>query len=179
MSVVVIRKEQEDYPFKFLSPERYDVQGALELISMMYEAVARQEGPSEIMTIQELVNSTIDVFRKERYARMIIHGDYEDEDSMFDIHGDTLCTYFNELSEEEGVSLGDFLDKICEETDTLVSHTGTYFENFCYDVRYALGSLGLVYYNLGIFVRDYPHGQKEDHIPMSAYLKNSVVKEVW
>jgi hypothetical protein len=179
MAVLVIHTEQEDYPFKFLSPERYDVQGALELVSEMYEHVAQREGPWDIMTIHELIMSTIGVFRKERYARMILHGDYDDEEISLDIHGDQLCTYFNELSENEGLSLGDFLDRICDETEGFTSLMGTYVQNYYHDVRYALGRMGLVYFDVGEPIRSYPFEQRAKHAPISDYLRNAVVKEVW
>lgn len=179
MSVLVIRTEQEDYPFKFLSPERYDMQGALELIGGMYAWVAQQEGPIDIMTIYELVHSSIDIFIKERYARMIIHGDYETDEFSFGAGGDEICAYFTHLSEEENMSLGEFLDKLCEETHASFSVNETYFKNFYHDVRYALSLWGLTYYDMDGSVASYRYFYKEDTLPPSAFLKNSVVKEVW
>jgi hypothetical protein len=178
MTVLVIRKGIEKYPFTFLSEERYSTEEAFQLICEMYEWIAR-EGPMEIMSIYHLIHSTINVFIKEKYARMIIHGDYEENEFSFHASGNEICDYFYQLSEDEGMSLEEFLDKLSEETSSSFSTNETYFKNFHYDVRYALGYLGLTYYDIDGSVESYRYFQKEDALPVSAFLKNSVVKEVW
>lgn len=172
----IIETKTQPYPFLFFSKERFSTECTLELIAEMYEEVAEYNVPRYILSIGELASACMSVFVQESYARIILYGDYE-EDKPFGAE-DRVQQYYEDLVDSEGISLGDFIEHISSKT-SMFSTDQTYLKNFHHDLRYGLGSLNIVHFDIESSAESYNYFRKLGDPLLSDHLKNAVLKEVW
>jgi hypothetical protein len=182
---IAVTLETETYPFLFFSPERYSVSGVLEFAMSWYgvmidETTQREE---ELFSLGELIHVAMTEFLLESDARIIIHGDYE-EDGLggFGFASYAQSVYDAWFEVEDRLSLGEFLEERHEHS-RLSSINQTYMEHFTSDLRLAFNRLGLSYVDFehSVDAHDYMRRSKYARAPepLWHYVRNYAVTEVW
>jgi hypothetical protein len=172
----IIETKTQPYPFLFFCEERFSTECTLALIAEMYEEVAKYSAPRYILSIGELASACMNVFVQESYARIILYGDYE-EDKPFGAE-DQVQQYYEDLVDSEGISLGNFIERISNESH-MFSMDQTYSKNFRCDLQYGLGLLNIVHFDMESSVEVHGYFWKAGDPLLSDHLKNAVLKEVW
>jgi hypothetical protein len=173
----MITQTASEYPFLFLHKERYSLDQALDLAAEIYMESMDETKPEEFLPLGTIASMVMDLFIQESRARIVLEGEHSDENDLFR-SADQLLEAYDMMVEPQKMSLGDFLEWSSQHF-SMMSVNQTYLKNFHHDLRYAFKLLGLSFYDMEYAASMFHYYRKEGSPPLSHYVVNAPIKEVW